>query len=172
VKIRRIFLALYLVVIHAALAFFAVAFFFPDIFIIRNAPIANVTVPVASTPAPTPLPVPSEFVDQVPTPSPEATLSVSSDQPPDVLMIPVKGIKRSQLVDIQATQTMPRSCRTTARRGWIDAIRLRGRMTTRFHLVQAPTLAENPQCNSDSIDRRQSGHAERRGRMRAMIQHP
>ena len=99
VKIRRIFLVLYLVVIHAALAFFAVAFFFPDIFIIRNAPIANVTVPVASTPAPTPLPVPSEFVDEVPTPSPEATFSVSSDQPPDVLMIPVKGIKRSQLVD-------------------------------------------------------------------------
>src|SRR5690242_2248085 len=99
-RIWRILGAVYLLALHAALAFFAVSFFFPNFIVIRNAPIESVTVPVASTPAPTPLPVPSEFADQLPTPSPvpEVSVSIPSDMPPDVLLIPVKGIKRSQLV--------------------------------------------------------------------------
>jgi len=100
-RIWRILGALYLLAVHAALAFFAVSFFFPNFLVIRNAPIESVTVPVSSTPAPTPLPIPSEFADQLPTPSPvpEASVSILGDIPPDVLVIPVKGIKRSQLVD-------------------------------------------------------------------------
>lgn len=98
-KIWRIFVALYLIVIHAALAFFAVSFFFPNFLVVRNSPIEAVTAPVASTPAPTPLPIPSEFVEQTPTPSPEVSPGTIGDQPSDVLMIPVKGIKRTQLVD-------------------------------------------------------------------------
>ncbi|HEY2866301.1 MAG TPA: peptidoglycan DD-metalloendopeptidase family protein [Pyrinomonadaceae bacterium] len=98
-RIWRVFLALYLVAIHAALAFFAVSFFFPNVFVIRNTPIPAVEVPISPTPAPTPLPVPSQFADELPSPSPEASAVPPTDLPQDVLMIPVKGIKRSQLVD-------------------------------------------------------------------------
>jgi len=98
-KFKRAFIASYLVVLHLALAFFAVAYFFSGFQIISLSSVRTVDEPIASTPAPTPLPVPSEFVDQsvqdMPTPLPSTTPTF----PSDVLMIPVKGIKRSQLTD-------------------------------------------------------------------------
>lgn len=98
-KIWRVFVAVYLLAVHAALGFFAVSFFFPNFLVIRSAPIPTVEMPVSSTPAPTPLAVPSVFVDELPTPAPDATIAQPSNLPSDVLVIPVKGIKRSQLVD-------------------------------------------------------------------------
>jgi murein DD-endopeptidase MepM/ murein hydrolase activator NlpD len=94
-KIWRGAFAFYLIVVHAALVFFAFAYFFPHIFQLQNLPVENVNDPSASTPAPTPLPVPSTFVTETPQPQD----SPSSDLPANVLMIPVKGIKRSELVD-------------------------------------------------------------------------
>jgi murein DD-endopeptidase MepM/ murein hydrolase activator NlpD len=97
-KIKRAAFAFYLIAIHAALAFFAFAYFFPIIFQIQNVPVEDVSNPLTPTPAPTPLPVPSEFVTETPQPQPDQP-SPSSDLPADVLMIPVKGVKRANLVD-------------------------------------------------------------------------
>jgi murein DD-endopeptidase MepM/ murein hydrolase activator NlpD len=94
-KIRRVAFAFYLIVIHAALAFFAIAYFFPIVFHFQNEPVENVSEPLASTPAPTPLPVPSEL----PTATPQTLSDQSSNLPADILMIPVKGVKRSNLID-------------------------------------------------------------------------
>jgi peptidoglycan LD-endopeptidase LytH len=98
-KIRKFFVALYLIIVHAALAFFAFTFFFPHFQIIHFDPVENVNAPISPTPAPTPLPIPSLFTDQSPSPTPEETVQATPEAPSDVLMIPVKGIKRSQLVD-------------------------------------------------------------------------
>ena len=99
-KIGRLALVFYLIAVHAALVFFAFAYFFPIFFRIQNPPVGNVDNPVTSTPAPTPLPVPSEVVSEAPQEQPNP----SSDLPTDVLMIPVKGVKRSELVDTFAAE--------------------------------------------------------------------
>ena len=97
-KIGRGAFVFYLIAVHAALVFFAAAYFFPIVFHFQNEPVENVSEPLASTPAPTPLPVPSEFPTETPQASPEPS-NQASDLPADVLMIPVKGVKRSSLID-------------------------------------------------------------------------
>ena len=94
-KLWNAFLVFYLILVHSALAFFAFAYFFQNLQFVQTAPIDNVSEPLASTPVPTPIPVPSEFVNE----NPQAETPQPTDQPADVLMIPVKGVKRSQLVD-------------------------------------------------------------------------
>ena len=89
---------LYLVVVHAALVFFALAYFFPAIFPLQNSPVERIDSPMVSTPVPTPIPLPSESVTGTPRPQPDQS-SQSSDLPADVLMIPVEGVKRSDLID-------------------------------------------------------------------------
>lgn len=88
---------MYIVALHAALSFFAFEYFFANYRIVQNSPIENVSEPVASTPAPTPLPVPSTFADVLQ--QSESTPPAEQTAPADALMIPVKGVKRSELVD-------------------------------------------------------------------------
>lgn len=97
-KLKLVAVAAYVLIVHAGLAYFAAAYFFPNFQIIKGAPIVPVPEQVTSTPPPTPLPVPSEFADQLmPTETPPP--GDASTAPPDVLMIPVKGVKRQQLQD-------------------------------------------------------------------------
>ena len=94
----RIVVALYLIALHIFAGYLAVRYFYPNLQFARSSPIETVSDPLPATPAPTPLPVPSEFVQNSPTP--QATISADfSNAPPDQLMIPVKGIKRDQLQD-------------------------------------------------------------------------
>src|SRR6185436_10379263 len=94
----RIVVAVYLIALHIFAGYLAVRYFYPNLKFARSSPIETVSDPLPATPAPTPLPVPSEFVQNSPTP--QATISADfSNAPPDQLMIPVKGIKRDQLQD-------------------------------------------------------------------------
>ena len=91
---------MYLVVLHLFAGYLAVRYFYPDFHVFATQPVAIVAEPSISTPAPTPLPIPSQFVEDLPpdTPTPQSPTQ-EIDAPPDQLMIPVKGIKRSQLQD-------------------------------------------------------------------------
>lgn len=97
-SIRRWLTAVYLVALHLFAGFFAVRYFYPDFYVFRAQPIEIVNEPLLSTPAPTPLPIPSEFVEDLPTPqpSPEADFS---NEPQEKLLIPVNGVRRNQLQD-------------------------------------------------------------------------
>jgi murein DD-endopeptidase MepM/ murein hydrolase activator NlpD len=103
-KVKRTVIAGYLIVLHLAFGFFAFRYFYPDFHIFTYPSVANIEGPDISTPVPTPLPVPSEFADQL-SPPVHPTIQPQSI-PSDVLMIPVKGVKRGALVD---TYTSARS---------------------------------------------------------------
>jgi hypothetical protein len=98
--------ATYLVVLHLFAGFLGVRYFYPDFVVFRTQPIEHVNEPLASTPAPTPMPIPSEFVEDLPTQQPSPIAPDLSDTPQDKLLIPVKGIRRDQLLD---TYTSARS---------------------------------------------------------------
>jgi len=87
-----------LVALHIFAGFLAVRYFYPDFRPFATQPIAKVADPTVSTPLPTPIPVPSEFVEDLPSPSP-VPMPEQPDEPSDKFMIPVKGIKRTQLQD-------------------------------------------------------------------------
>ena len=84
--------------LHLFAGFLAVRYFYPDLRLIGTQPIAAINDPMSSTPAPTPLPVPSEFVSEAPSAEPTPVIDLS-DFPSDKLLIPVKGIRRDQLQD-------------------------------------------------------------------------
>ena len=86
--------------LHLFAGFLAVRYFYPDFHPFAIQPIANIGEPGASspTPAPTPIPVPSQFVEDFPPESPEPQ-PFQPDAPSEQFMIPVKGVKRSQLQD-------------------------------------------------------------------------
>ena len=97
-SITRVVAGVYLVALHLFAGFLAVRYFYPGFRILRIQPVESVSEPLPSTPVPTPLPVPSEFVSN--TPLPESTPSIDlSSFPSDKLLIPVKGIRRDQLQD-------------------------------------------------------------------------
>ena len=99
-KLRRTVIALYLVVLHATVAYFAAAYFYPGVFQTKTvSQLEPVRGPGADTPVPTPLPIPSEFADQLSSPEPLPSNAATLQAPTDVLMIPVKGVKRDQLLD-------------------------------------------------------------------------
>src|SRR3954470_20032090 len=62
--------------------------------------------------------------------------------------------QRSMLIAIHAIQTISMSCRTTARRGWIAAIRLRGSMAPPRRRAEAPALACDPDEHAERIHAR------------------
>jgi murein DD-endopeptidase MepM/ murein hydrolase activator NlpD len=96
--VGRTAIGTYLVLLHLCAAYFAVSYFYPGFRVFRIQPVAPISDPLPSTPAPTPLPIPSEFVEStpVPVPTPIADYSAAS---PEQLLIPVKGVKRNQLID-------------------------------------------------------------------------
>lgn len=99
-KIGRVFAIGYLVVLHIAAGFFALRFFYPDFRVIKLQPVHSIEEPLPDTPAPTPLPVPSQFVEDLATPTPiPSPNEIAVDAPAGQLIIPVKGVKRSQLFD-------------------------------------------------------------------------
>src|SRR5438270_7605149 len=101
-SIGKAAVALYLVLLHLFAGFLAVRYFYPDFRPFANQPVAAITDPTAATPAPTPIPVPSQFVEDLPPDQPieQSTPSpLLPDAPADKLMIPVRGIKRTQLQD-------------------------------------------------------------------------
>jgi murein DD-endopeptidase MepM/ murein hydrolase activator NlpD len=90
----------YLVALHLCVGFLAVRYFYPDFRPFTTQVVATVAEPSTPTPAPTPIPVPSEFADELPIDqSLPLPTPIESDAPDDQFMIPVKGIKRSQLRD-------------------------------------------------------------------------
>jgi len=97
-KIKRAGFIFYLIVVHAALVFFAASYFLPAVLHLQRPSVETVSDPLSPTPPPTPLPVPSEFVAESATPTPDQSAPVSNS-PADILLIPVKGVKRSSLVD-------------------------------------------------------------------------
>jgi peptidoglycan LD-endopeptidase LytH len=98
-SLRRIIIAAYLVALHLVVIFLGIRYLYPDFNAFAFGGLAQVASPTSDTPAPTPLPVPSDFAS--PTPSPEMTIPATptSVAASDSLMIPVKGIKRRQLTD-------------------------------------------------------------------------
>jgi murein DD-endopeptidase MepM/ murein hydrolase activator NlpD len=88
----------YLVALHLFAGYLAIRYFYPEFQILHTQPVEKVSDPVPSTPVPTPLPVPSEFVSSTPVPEITPTSDLSNF-PPDKLLIPVKGIHRDQLQD-------------------------------------------------------------------------
>jgi murein DD-endopeptidase MepM/ murein hydrolase activator NlpD len=97
-SIARVVVGAYLVALHLFAGLLAVSYFYPGFSIVGTQPVETIGEPLPSTPAPTPLPVPSEFVSN--TPVPESTSAADlSIYPPDKLLIPVKGIHRDQLQD-------------------------------------------------------------------------
>lgn len=96
-KIKRAAVAAYLIALHGL-----VIFFVGERVLIRYVGIqpfgpTAVSDPTASTPVPSPLPVPEEFADPTPVPLPQASLTpVASGSG---LAIPVAGVRPEQLVD-------------------------------------------------------------------------
>jgi murein DD-endopeptidase MepM/ murein hydrolase activator NlpD len=99
-RLGRILATIYLVAVHLVAGFFALRYFYPDFRIIKLQPVGTVEEPLPDTPAPTPLPVPSQFVEDLATPTPAALPNdLVLNAPADQLLIPVKGVKREQLFD-------------------------------------------------------------------------
>jgi murein DD-endopeptidase MepM/ murein hydrolase activator NlpD len=94
-NVRRRLLVFYLAIVHAALIFFGVSYFLPYFTSTHLKAVQDVAPPLPSSTVPSPLPNPSDFVS----PTPAVEMATPSDQPADSLCIPVKGIKRSDLVD-------------------------------------------------------------------------
>jgi murein DD-endopeptidase MepM/ murein hydrolase activator NlpD len=105
--IKRVLFVTYLMILHVIAAFFLYQIFFPNgisSLSDRSAPVAD---PAIQREVPTPLPVPSSFVD-----GPEANVEANSTalasgntaasdvyESPSGLLIPVAGIKPEQLMD-------------------------------------------------------------------------
>jgi murein DD-endopeptidase MepM/ murein hydrolase activator NlpD len=100
--IKKFFLILYLLGIHALALLFAYEKFVKPYLDAQHTEVAEVGDPTEKTPVPTVLPIPS--IEPPPTPAPVET---NANQPTDnslpaasnALMIPVAGIKREQLQD-------------------------------------------------------------------------
>lgn len=116
--IKRVFLVIYLVAIHAFAGLFIyqnyiAGYLYPD-----KSAYTNVNVQIEETPVPTPLAVPSIFVEDVNATNDTANVNSEANinanaasqipnqngfqqpaAPPDALMIPVAGVKREQLID-------------------------------------------------------------------------
>ena len=97
-SIGKVAIGVYLVALHVFAGFLAVRYFYPEFHPLTAQPIANISEPTTPTPAPTPLPVPSQFAEDFPAESPVPPI-VEPEIPAGQLMIPVKGIKKSQLQD-------------------------------------------------------------------------
>jgi murein DD-endopeptidase MepM/ murein hydrolase activator NlpD len=108
--IKKFFLILYLLGIHALAMLFAYEKFVKPYFDAQHAEVAQVGDPTEQTPVPTILPIPS--IEPQPTPAPiendvnqstdsGVNQSIGSSPPADssALMIPVVGIRREQLQD-------------------------------------------------------------------------
>ena len=99
-RFGRIVGTVYLVALHLAAGFFAFTYYYPEFRIVRLQPVHQIEDPVQDTPAPTPLPVPSQFIEDIATPTPAAQPpDVVLNAPADQLLIPVKGVRRDQLID-------------------------------------------------------------------------
>ena len=96
--IARVFVGVYLIVLHLFAGFLAVKYFYPDFHPFALQPVATIAEPDTPTPVPTPLPVPSQLAGELPPESPQP-IPLEPEPPSDQLMIPVKGVKRSQLQD-------------------------------------------------------------------------
>ena len=99
--VKKIFLILYLLVVHALAIFFVNEKYIKPYFDASQTEIVEVDDPAEKTPVPTPQPIPS--IEPTITASLEGNTNqfqnnVAPDAPP-VLMIPVAGIKREQLQD-------------------------------------------------------------------------
>jgi murein DD-endopeptidase MepM/ murein hydrolase activator NlpD len=113
--IKRSFLVIYLLALHAFAGFFIyekfiVGYIYPD-----NSSLTNVKVQTEETPVPTPLPVPSIVEENINAPDAsganlETNINTNANQisnqngaqnsaPAGALMIPVTGVKREQLTD-------------------------------------------------------------------------
>jgi len=95
----RVMLTVYLLLVHAAAAAFLIQQFVLPRINLSGEVTSNVQDPTASTPVPTPLPVPSEFYDPEAANANLASNSLGQPAAPGKLMIPVLGIKPEQLVD-------------------------------------------------------------------------
>jgi len=99
-RFGRIVGTVYLVALHLAAGFFAFTYYYPEFRIVRLQPVHQIEDPVQDTPAPTPLPVPSQFIEDIATPTPAAQQpDIVLNAPADQLLIPVKGVRRDQLID-------------------------------------------------------------------------
>lgn len=103
-KTKRVVFIAYMVLLHGIAVIFVVQNFFPNFHVVQPSRIETVNEPMISTPAPTPLPVPSVFADdpafqQDPASQQNGNTAANVAAPPDVLMIPVKGVKRRELRD-------------------------------------------------------------------------
>ncbi len=100
--IKKFFLILYLLGIHALAMLFAYEKFVKPYLDARHTEVAEIGDPTEQTPVPTVLPIPS--IEPPPTPAP---IETNVNQPTDnnlpadsnALMIPVAGIRREQLQD-------------------------------------------------------------------------
>lgn len=101
--IKRVFLVLYLLVIHALAIFFVFERFIKPNISPAEIETAQIGDPTEKTPVPTPLPNPS--YEPLPTVTPTVEANINQNQNsitpdlPKALMIPVVGIKRSELRD-------------------------------------------------------------------------
>ncbi len=96
-KLLRSTLAAYLIIVHAALAFFALEYFYGPLF--EFGPLAaNVSSPVNNAPVPTPVSGEDDLAELgFPTPEPSPAAFPPGNQPG--LMIPVAGVRPEQLLD-------------------------------------------------------------------------
>jgi murein DD-endopeptidase MepM/ murein hydrolase activator NlpD len=94
-NVKRIRLVFYLAIVHAALFFFGVSYFLRYFTSMQLKGVQDVEPPLPSSTVPSPLPIPSEFVS----PTPAVETATPPDQPADSLCLPVKGVKRIDLVD-------------------------------------------------------------------------
>lgn len=112
-KTKRVLVVIYLLVIHAFALLFIINRFIAPYVSTDNSYLSYVSTPTEATPAPTIIPVPSVEptlspaensnqtvnADVSANAAPTPNFNVSSNASPDVLMIPVVGIKKSQLTD-------------------------------------------------------------------------
>ena len=102
---KRIFLVTYLVILHVIAAFFLYQTFFPNGIESLRGKSKVVADPTREEAVPTPLPIPSEFVDQTNTESADLAAansnsnSVTIFESPSGLAIPVAGVRPEQLID-------------------------------------------------------------------------
>jgi murein DD-endopeptidase MepM/ murein hydrolase activator NlpD len=113
--VKRVFLVIYLLAIHAFAGFFIYEKFIAGYIYPDNSSLANVKVKTEETPVPTPLPVPSIVEENVNAAdiadaNSDTNVNTNANQisnqngsqysaPAGALMIPVTGIKREQLID-------------------------------------------------------------------------
>ena len=105
---KRVVFVTYLVILHVIAAFFIYQTFFPNGLSSLHGRSTAVADPLNDTDAPTPLPIPSVFADQINANAQENTnaplpntnsVSRPTYEATSGLMIPVAGIKPEQLID-------------------------------------------------------------------------